>query len=116
MKEKILAFIYNSETCKFLILNMTKHPDHAPEGGWFTVTGGVETGESLEEAVKREVKEETYDIVAYGESDPEKNKILYDTPLARGFIGKREGETFVLNLARQNRKVKILKLEPIPKA
>jgi len=44
---------------KFLALEMTKHPEHAPEGGWFVVTGGVEGNESSEDAVNREVFEET---------------------------------------------------------
>lgn len=59
MKNKILTFIYNGEKDKFLLLAMTKHPDHAPNGGWFTVTGEIEKGESPEDAVKREIKEET---------------------------------------------------------
>jgi len=59
MKQKILSFIYNQGTNNFLILKMTKHPDHAPKGGWFTVTGSIEKDETPEKAVKREVKEET---------------------------------------------------------
>lgn len=56
MKNKILSFIYDGK--KFLALHSKPHPDHG-EGGWFVVTGGVEEKESFEEAVKREVKEET---------------------------------------------------------
>lgn len=59
MKQKILAFIYNKKNKKFLLLDMTKHPDHAPNGGRFTVTGGIEEKESPEKAVEREVREET---------------------------------------------------------
>ena len=59
MENKILTFIYNKKENKFLLLNMTKHPDHSPEGGWFVVTGGIESNESNEEAVKRELLEET---------------------------------------------------------
>ena len=55
MKQKILSFIYHTEIKKFLILNMTKHPDHASEGGWFTVTGSVEADESIKDTLKREV-------------------------------------------------------------
>ena len=55
MKQKILVFIYNGE--KFLALHSKPHKEHG-EGGWFVVTGSVENGESLEEAAKREVKEE----------------------------------------------------------
>lgn len=57
MKRKILTFVVNGR--KFLALEMTKHPEHAPEGGWFVVTGGVEENESSEDAVTREVLEET---------------------------------------------------------
>lgn len=59
MKQKILSFVYNRKTKKFLLLDMTKHPDHAPNGGRFTVTGGIEKSESPERAVEREIKEET---------------------------------------------------------
>jgi len=57
MKKKILTFVVNDG--KFLALEMTKHPEHAPEGGWFTVTGGVEESESYEDAIVREILEET---------------------------------------------------------
>ncbi len=57
MKRKILTFVVEGR--KFLALEMTKHPEHAPEGGWFVVTGGVEENESPEDAVAREVLEET---------------------------------------------------------
>jgi len=57
MKQKILAFVVNGEK-KFLALYSKSHPEHG-EGGWFVVTGGVDEDESHEEAVKREVKEET---------------------------------------------------------
>ena len=57
MKRKILTFVVNGE--KLLALEMTKHPEHAPKGGWFVVTGGVEENESSENAVAREVLEET---------------------------------------------------------
>ncbi len=56
MKKKILAFV----VCrgKVLALYNKSHPEHG-EGGWFVVTGGLEDNESYEEAVKREIKEET---------------------------------------------------------
>jgi len=57
MKKKILTFVVNDG--KLLALEMTKHPEHAPEGGWFVVTGGVEENESYEDAVAREILEET---------------------------------------------------------
>jgi len=57
MNKKILVFIYNGE--RFLALR--NNPEDPSHGGdfWFTVTGSLEIGESKEDAVKREIKEET---------------------------------------------------------
>jgi len=56
--KKILCFIYNRNSNSFLLL---KHPKKwAKDSGlWFTVSGGVEGKETSEDAVKREVLEET---------------------------------------------------------
>ena len=57
MNKKILAFVYDGE--RFLLLrNNSEDPAHGGDY-WFTVTGSIESEESIEEAVKREVKEET---------------------------------------------------------
>jgi len=57
MNKKILAFIYDGEN--FLLLrNNSKDPAHGGDF-WFIVTGSLEKGENKEDAVKREVKEET---------------------------------------------------------
>jgi 8-oxo-dGTP pyrophosphatase MutT (NUDIX family) len=56
MKRKILSFI--SSNNKLLALFSKPHPEHGG-GGWFVVTGGVEGNETLDNAVKREIKEET---------------------------------------------------------
>jgi len=57
MNKKILAFV--SDGKKFLLLrNNSKDPSHGGDF-WFTVTGSVEQGEPIKDAVKREIKEET---------------------------------------------------------
>lgn len=43
---------------RFLALYSEPHPEHG-KGGWFVVTGGVEKGETYDEAVAREILEET---------------------------------------------------------
>ena len=82
MNKKILAFICDGE--RFLLLrNNPKDPSHGGDY-WFTVTGTVEVNESLEDAINREVKEETgLDIklgdffeVYSGSDDPRVNAIL----------------------------------------
>jgi len=54
---KILTFITTDD--HFLLLR--NNPSDISHGGdfWFTVTGSVESDETLKQAVKREVKEET---------------------------------------------------------
>ncbi|PJC44270.1 hypothetical protein CO038_04595 [Candidatus Pacearchaeota archaeon CG_4_9_14_0_2_um_filter_39_13] len=56
INNKVLAFVYSDG--KFLALHSNPDKEHG-EGGWFVVTGGLENNESLENAVKREIKEET---------------------------------------------------------
>ena len=57
---KILTFILNENTNKLLLLLGSPHDPQYGKSFWYTVTGGVEDGDkSLEETVKREVKEET---------------------------------------------------------
>ncbi len=57
MNKKILLFVFNGE--KFLLLrNNSKDPTHGGDY-WFTVTGSVEADESMDDAIRREVKEET---------------------------------------------------------
>jgi len=60
MKKKILTFVACNK--KLLALYSEPHPKHG-EGGWFVITGGVENKETSEEAVIREIIEETGLIV-----------------------------------------------------
>src|SRR3989344_3729492 len=60
MNKKILSFIYNKEKKEFLILKTgDSNEELHGKSKWYTVTGSVEKNESHEDAVKREVKEET---------------------------------------------------------
>lgn len=56
MQKKILTFVVYGKN--ILALYSESHPQHG-KGGWFVVTGGVEENEDYEEAVSREVMEET---------------------------------------------------------
>ncbi len=57
MNKKILTFVYGGR--EFLLLrNNSKDPSHGGDY-WFTVTGSVEDNETHEQAVIREVLEET---------------------------------------------------------
>jgi len=56
---KILTFIFNTATDKFLaVRNNPADPRHGGDF-WFTVTGSMEIEETLEQTVIRELKEET---------------------------------------------------------
>ncbi len=60
MNKKILSFIYNRENKKFLILRTGRSNEKLHgKSKWYTVTGSVEGKESHEEAVRRELLEET---------------------------------------------------------
>lgn len=61
IKKKILAIIYRKRSGKTEFLALRNNPHNPAHGGdfYFVVTGGVEKDESLEDAVKREIEEET---------------------------------------------------------
>lgn len=56
-------------------------------------------------------KEEQYHILGPADSNVEKNIISFQTPLAKGLITKKEGETVTLSIPGGDKKVKILKVE-----
>jgi transcription elongation factor GreA len=55
-------------------------------------------------------EEEIYEIVGYGESNLEENKIFYDTPVAKKLIGLKIGEETMLSVPSGKVKCKVLKM------
>lgn len=55
-------------------------------------------------------EEEIYEIVGYGESNIEENRISYNTPVARKLLGLRVGEETTLSVPSGKVRCKILKL------
>ena len=54
---------------------------------------------------------EAYQIVGESESDPLNGKISNDSPMAKGLIGHKVGETVEIDIPSGKMKVKILKVE-----
>ncbi len=61
IKKKILAIVYRKEKDETQFLALRNNSTNTVHGGdyYFVVTGGVENGEELQAAVKREIEEET---------------------------------------------------------
>ncbi|WP_442594360.1 GreA/GreB family elongation factor [Neobacillus sp. D3-1R] len=55
-------------------------------------------------------EEEIYEIVGYGESNIEENKLFYDTPVAKKLMGLRIGEETILSVPSGKVKCKVLKM------
>lgn len=55
-------------------------------------------------------EEEIYEIVGYGESNIEENKLFYDTPVAIKLIGLKTGEETILSVPSGKVKCKVLKM------
>lgn len=55
-------------------------------------------------------QKQEFKIVGVDEADVKKNKIAFVAPLARAVTGKKEGEIVELNLGREVRKFRILKI------
>lgn len=55
-------------------------------------------------------EEEIYEIVGYGESNIEENKLYYDTPVAKKLIGLKIGEETILSVPSGKMKCKVLKM------
>src|SRR5580698_7400240 len=54
--------------------------------------------------------EETFLIVGPGEDDPDENKILTSSPIAKGLMGKKKGETAEIEAPRGMMRFKILEI------
>lgn len=55
-------------------------------------------------------EEETYEIVGYGESNIDENKIYYDTPVAQKLIGLTVGEETLLSIPSGKVKCRVIGL------
>lgn len=55
-------------------------------------------------------EEEVYEIVGYGESNIDENKIFYDTPVAKKLVGLRVGDETILSVPSGKVKCQVLKL------
>lgn len=53
----------------------------------------------------------TYTLVGSMESNPDKGLLSVKSPLASGVLGKKQGETFTVELPRGPKKYKLVKLE-----
>jgi transcription elongation factor GreA len=55
-------------------------------------------------------EEMTWEIVGYGESDPDNGMIAYNTPLASLIMGKQKGEVVIGIIAGKKTKIEILEI------
>ena len=53
----------------------------------------------------------TYTLVGSMESNPDKGLLSVKSPLASGVLGKKQGETFTVELTKKKKKYKLVKLE-----
>ena len=85
INNKVMAIVV-SEKGKFLLLKT--NPKTMKQDIWFVVTGSIEKGETKEEAVKREVDEETkLEILEIKQTD---YKCDYEWPKGSGKINHEE--------------------------
>src|SRR3989344_654909 len=54
----------------------------------------------------------SFKIVAMGEEDPDNNKILYSSPLARAILGHDIGDVVETNFGSDEKKIEILDIGP----
>lgn len=61
----------------------------------------------------RDGKEESYQIIAYGESDVDDNKMLYAAPVAQSLMGHRKGDAFCTTIAGKMVHIQIMNVLPL---
>jgi transcription elongation GreA/GreB family factor len=59
--------------------------------------------------------EKQYEIIAYGESDGDNKKVLYDAPISRVLMGHSLGDKICSVLGDKKREIEILDLKPLSK-
>ncbi len=99
MKEKILSFIINDEG-KLLLLKGNEKDPQLKKSIWYVVTGSTEDcDKNLEEAVKREVKEETnLDVIKLMDMDwTFKYNSLGTYYVEKAYISKVNDNKVILN-------------------
>jgi transcription elongation GreA/GreB family factor len=60
--------------------------------------------------IVRDGEEMMWEIVGFGESDPDNNMLAYNTPLASLIMGKRKGEVVTGTIAGRKTKIEILEI------
>lgn len=59
-------------------------------------------------------KEDTYDVVGFGESDPDNKRIAYNAPLAKVMILKKPGDKFTEKINGFEKRLEVIAIQPIP--
>lgn len=58
----------------------------------------------------RDGEEMTWEIVGFGESDPDRDMLAYNTPLASLIMGKRKGEVVTGTIAGRQTEIEVLEI------
>ena len=63
--------------------------------------------------VKVDGKEDTYDVVGYGDENVDNDKILYNAPIAMAVMGKKPGEKIKAKIGSRKRTIEVLSVDPL---
>jgi len=74
-----------------------------------TPASGITIGTNV--IVEKDGKEESYSIVGEFEANPLNNKLSSTSPIGKAFLGKKEGETVIVDVPAGKLKYKILKIK-----